>query len=154
MKSTIADRVYVVSLGLGTPPWSTISWHDIVAKRRRYFHPIGRSNFPSDPVGWIGFRYKGQLQSVHRVEDTVTVLCRSEFPRYIPEIDGEACRRESDRGERVPHYIYTLGPPEYPSQIVRSGKIYGPGHLWVDRDLLLSCKSIWEAHRLTKERGS
>ncbi len=129
MKRPAADKVYVVSLNLGTPAWSTISWREIVNDRRRYFHPIGRNNFPGEPVASLGFRYHAKLQSVHHVENVITVRCRSEFSRHIPEIDGECCRIQSDNGEPVPHFIYSLSAPVYPSKIVRSGKVYGPGHL-------------------------
>jgi hypothetical protein len=151
METATADPVYVVSLASNTPSWSTISWRDIVNVRRRYFHPVGR-RWPKDAVNWLGFRYDARLQSIHHVESVITIACRSEFPRYFPEINGEACRLAYDNGERVPHFIYTLSAATYPNHVVSPGKIYQAARVWADLDLLLSSESISEAAEFTRQR--
>src|SRR5690606_38522028 len=136
METERRDPVYVVPVKDATPPWSTLPWIGYIEQHRRYFHPVGKRNWPSEPVPRIGFRFRGQLHSVHRVKSHLIVQCRSELAKHFPEIDGEQCRLAYDGGRRVPHIIYTLGVPEYPQQTIRSGGVFGPGHVWIDRDLL------------------
>ena len=151
--SVMSDRVYVVSLGAGTPPWSTISWRDIVNVRGRYFHPIGRRGWPKEPVKWLGFRYDRQLRSVHRVERTVTIDCLSELSQHFPEIDGEACKRAYYGGKPMPHFLYTLSAPTHLNRVVHSGSVVRAARVWADLDLLLSSESISDAVRLSGQRG-
>ncbi len=66
LENKYSNLVYVVSLAHGNPTGWTLSWIDIVEKRRRYFFPVGAA-WP-DPPNYLGFRYGGKLQSIHRVE--------------------------------------------------------------------------------------
>ncbi len=68
-----SNQVYVVALAGGQPSWSQLSWRDIVAKHRRYFHPVGGSGWPKLPPNYIGFRYDGRLRSIHHVDSYIVV---------------------------------------------------------------------------------
>jgi hypothetical protein len=46
------NRVFVVALGAGNPDGWSLSWIDIVAKRGRYFYPVG-DRWP-DPPNYLG----------------------------------------------------------------------------------------------------
>ena len=49
------------------------------------------------------------------------------------------------------HFVYRLGPPVRSNGIVKSGNIRAM-RLWAAIDLLLTCKSVLEAAKLTKRR--
>jgi hypothetical protein len=57
-------------------------------------------------------------------------------------------------GLDVPHFLLHLGPPISPDQKVANGAIYPNASVVADIDLLLTCATIAEACRATKERGS
>jgi hypothetical protein len=152
MREPNREPVYVVALRDATPTWATISWREFVEARRVYFHPCHKRNYPRDPVGWFGFRFRGELLSVHRVERSIRLECRSELARHVPEVDGQAFRAAHDRGERVPHFLYFLGESITPPYPIPSGNVFGPGHLWIDRDLLLSSASVKDAYDRTVAR--
>jgi hypothetical protein len=152
MDADPSDRVFVVPIGTGTPPWSTVSWRDSVNIQRRYYHPIGKTGWPKISAKWLGFRYDSRLQSIHRVEKVIRIECRSELSRYFPDIDGEACRRAYDGGERVPHFVYWLAAPQYPDHVVAAGTIIAARKVWAHLDLLLSSQSISQAVELSKQR--
>ncbi len=134
-----SNLVYVVSLGAGAlPGWSTM-WIDIVKKHRRYFHPVGGS-WPKVPPTYFGFRYRGQLQSIHFVES-------------YEVIDDLAGAFDSEPPTKLgPHFLYKLGPAIVPARTVRTGKIYPSGRVWCAIDTLLSCTTISEARDLTQAR--
>ena len=67
MQNQLSNMVYVVSLGSGMPEKSSISWIDIVEKKRKYFHPIAKG-WPSSPPDHMGFRYGGKLQRIHHID--------------------------------------------------------------------------------------
>jgi len=151
---TVDPLVYVVSLGADSePPWSTLSWRQMVHLRKVYFHPPGKRQFPRDPVGYLGFRYEGHLQALAAIEQVVTVPCRSELSRFVPEIDGEACRLAYDQGARVPHFVYILKDVVTPHHIIPAGpKIHRARKVWAFLSLLQQCETISEAETLTRER--
>lgn len=135
-----SNQVFVVSLGSGTPDGWSISWIDIIKKRHRYFHPIG-NGWPSSPPNYVGFRYGGQLQSVHHIEkhaviDDLAVACAG-----IP-----SARLENS------HYLYWLGPAMVPSKPVKTGKIYRNGRVWCALDLLLTSDSVSDARDASRRR--
>ena len=134
------NRVFVVALGNGDLPKSNISWIEVVEKKRRYFHPVG-GGWPVNPPTYMGFRYQGKLQSIHFVQSHEVV---SELKHYIPEIKWGKFPR--------PHFLYKLGKAIRPDHDVKTGGLYGPGHVWCALDLLLTSKTISEAQRLTRER--
>jgi hypothetical protein len=97
----IDNRVFVVSLSQypmldGKPH----TWIDVVEQERRYFHPVGQNWFVQPP-NYVGFRYRGQLQSVHHVDSfEIVENLAVHNPRWI----------ETDRD----HFVYRLGPPTQP----------------------------------------
>ena len=135
-----SNQVYVVSLGGGTPHGWSISWIDIIRKRHRYFHPIG-SGWPSSPPNYVGFRYGGQLQSVHHVEKHAII---DDLAKACPGIPSS---RLND-----PHYLYWLGPAIVPPKVVKTGKIYPSGRVWCAIDLLLTSDTISSARDASKQR--
>jgi len=118
-----SNMVYVVSLGSDIPKGCSISWIDIVEKKRRYFHPVGKG-WPSPP-NYLGFRYHGKLQSVHHVESW----------KMIDDLHSEI--REIDAGLwQFPKYLYNLGPAIVPTKDVKTGNVYPSGRVWAMLDLL------------------
>ena len=132
-----SNLVYVVSLGGGGPDGWSISWIEIVEKYRRYFHDIG-GTWPKVPPTYMGFRYRGRLQSVHFVEsyDVIDDLA-TDFP-------GQPVTHAK------PHYLYKLGPAIVPPRRVETGAIYPSGRVWCAIDTLLVCDTIAEARDLTQ----
>jgi hypothetical protein len=132
--------VFVVALGNGDLPKSNISWIEVVEQKRRYFHPVG-GGWPANPPTYIGFRYHGRLQSIHFIQSYEVV---SEVKHSVPEIKwGKSSR---------PHFLYKLGKTIKPDHDVKTGGLYGPGHVWFALDLLLTSKTISEAQKLTRKR--
>ncbi len=133
------NRVFVVALANADLPNGKISI-ELVEKKRRYFHPVG-DGYPSIPPTYVGFRYRGRLQSIHFVESYEVV---SELKHHIPEIKWKKFSR--------PHFLYKLGKAVKPDHEVKTGGLYGSGHVWCALDLLLTSKTIAEAKRLTRWR--
>lgn len=142
MRDTRSNMVYCVSLGQWAPEWSSISWIDIVEKKKRYFYPVGKG-WPPDPPNYIAFRYDGKLQSIHHVEsyEIVTTTLHS----HIPEIKDEEY-------EPSPLFLLKLGPSFKPKHEVKNGKIWPNGRYWCMLDALFTCKTIKRAVKLTKKR--
>lgn len=140
MQPQDSNLVYVVALGTGLPPKSSVSWIDIAVKHRRYFHPVGGSGWPKEPPNYIGFRYHGRLQSIHHIEAYKVV---KEFAPDIPGVEFSA------KGD---HFMYTLGPAIKPAHDVVTGKVFRNGRVWAALDLLLTSKSVSEARDKTKAR--
>ncbi len=115
MQNQTSNMVYVVALGGG---------------------------WPKEPPNYIGFRYGGQLRSVHHVDDWKIVKdIHAELPE-IPDQDWPA------------HFLYTLGPPIVLSKTVKSGKVYPNGRVWAMLDLLLTRDTVSDARDLTQQRLS
>lgn len=134
MQNQNLNWVYVVSLGNGQPQGATISWVDIVEKRRSYFHPVGR-RWPKEPPNYIAFRYGGQLQSIHHIEDYVVTF---NLHDQVPEMP--------DQAQELPHFVYRLGPAIRPSKVVKTGpRVHRSTRVWTMIDLLLTCDTISEA---------
>ena len=142
MQKIDSNLAYIVSLGSGKPPKWGIGWIDIVTKKLRYFHPVGggRSGWPVDPPNYLGFRYYGQLQSLHHVEGYEVF---TDPHKYFPEIPTD------DWG---PHYLYHLGPAFAPSVVVRTGNIYPSGRVRCALDTLFTAKTISDARDITNKR--
>ena len=117
-----------------------LSWVDIVAKRRIYFHPIA-GTWPKEPPTYIGFRYHGRLQSIHYITDYSVITDLHKADRGIPS------RREPN-----PVFLYKLGPAIRPAGEVRTGSLYRNARVWCALDLLLTSETIAEARALTKHR--
>ena len=125
-----SNRVFIVSLSaaLVRPDQPLKTWIDIVEKDNSYFHPIG-GGWPKEPPNYIGFRYGGQLRTIHRVEEVRTAL--------------NVCDLNPDwEHTTTEHFIYTLGPAMRPPSPMGAG---GPldtvrmaTHRWCDIDTLLT----------------
>ena len=145
-----SNQVFVVALAHGQPSWSQLSWRDIVAKHRRYFHPVGGSGWPKLPPNYIGFRYDGKLQSIHHVDGYVVVPDKEAMAAEFYEMPSESWEIEAPFAKA--HFLYSLGPAIVPSHAVRTGNIFRSGRVWVALDLLLTSQTIYEARDLTQQR--
>ncbi|MDA2913185.1 hypothetical protein MYX77_04360 [Acidobacteriia bacterium AH_259_A11_L15] len=133
-----SNRVYVVSLtGRGIIN---------VTRKGVYFHPVGVHGWPKEPPNYVAFRYDGKLQSIHHVNsyelaDERELHKRGLISRVPPK-------------ERTVHFLYKLGPAIAPPREVRTGKrIVRNNRVWCMFDALLTCKTISEAHALSKKRS-
>jgi hypothetical protein len=119
------NSVYVVSLR-STPmvDGSPYTWIDVVENDGCYFHPIA-SGWPSQPPTYMGFRYHGQLQSVHHVDSFEAVTNLANVNDSWPATD-------------LDHFVYQLGPPMRPAAEIRTGNLYRNGRVWCAIDTLLS----------------
>jgi hypothetical protein len=140
MQNHDSNWVYVVSLGPGSPKKATISWIDIVEKKRRYFHPVG-GTWPKEPPNYIAFRYRGKLQSIHHVEGAKTLTNPHEEFSDIPS-----------KKWKEPHFLYKLGRGFRPAHEVPMGNIYASGRVWCMLDTLFTSKTISQARDLSKRR--
>jgi hypothetical protein len=137
-----SNLVYVVSLGSGTPEGWQTSWIDVIAKYKRYFHPLS-GKWPKSPPNYMGFRYGGILQSIHHVEKYEVV---NSLHGACPGIPKESCE---------PHFLYHLGEPIRPANTVKNGTVWPSGRYWCALDTLLTCKTVSQARDLTdKRRGA
>lgn len=145
-----SNQVYVVALANGQPSWSQLSWRDIVAKHRRYFHPVGGSGWPKLPPNYIGFRYDGRLQSIHHVDSYIVVPDKEAMASNFIEMPSATW--EIEPSFATSHFLYSLGPAIVPAHAVMTGNIYPSGRVWVALDLLLTSQTIYEARNLTQQR--
>ncbi|EZH66288.1 hypothetical protein DH09_10145 [Bacillaceae bacterium JMAK1] len=141
MQNINSNEVYVVSLSTSSPKDASISWIDIVEKKKKYFHPMGK-NWLNIPPNYIAFRYHGHLQSIHFIENYHVT---TKLHEYIPELAKETTE---------PYFIYDLGAPIPFSKIVKSGKNIRNARLWCHLDILLTADTVLEAFELTKKRKS
>lgn len=141
MDRVTSNNVYVVSLGIQPMvEGQGHTWIDVVEKDNRYFHPI-EAGWPTQPPNYVGFRYRGRLQSVHHVDgfDVVRDLSTNnpEWPKT-----------------NVDHFVYRLGPAIKPSSEIRTGNIFKNGRVHCAIDTLISgaFKTISDARDETKRR--
>jgi hypothetical protein len=136
------NNVYVVSVGSNPiRNGSDYTWIDVVESERVYFHPLGVSGWPAVPPNYIGFRYRGRLQSVHHISGFEVVQDLSAVDPRWPTTNED-------------HFLYRLGPPMRPHVKVATGNVWPTGRLWCAIDTLLSGEfsTISDAHRETKRR--
>lgn len=141
MERQTDNRVYVVSLGSAPMiAGQQHTWIDVVEEDGCYFHPIGNT-WPVQPPNYIGFRYRGKLQSVHHIDSFEVV---ENLPTYNPLWFQNT----------VDHFVYRLGPAMRPACEVRTGNIFRNGRVWCAIDTLLSgaFSTISEARDETKRR--
>jgi hypothetical protein len=138
MQDRNSNRVFCVALGSGTPEYSELSWIDIVEKKKRYFYPVAKG-WPADPPNYIAFRYYGELQSIHHVDDYEIV---TKMYEHLPV----------QKEEWDPTFLLKLGEPFKPGREVKNGNIYPNQHLWFDLDTVFTCKTVQEARDLTQKR--
>jgi len=141
MDMRFSNLVYVVSLSGHHDGWS-ISYRDIVEKKRRYFFPVGDKGWPDPPPNYVGFRYDGQLQSIHHVKRYDTFMRPRDF------------FKEADADIVWPlHYCLELGPPIRPSRTVKNGpRIHRSARVWCLIDTLLTNETISDALTETQAR--
>lgn len=96
--------------------------------KRTYHCPVGK-RFINYVPNYIGFRYGGKLQYINHVDDV----------EYY------------DSGEGV-NFLFHLGPDIIPHEKPKTGGKYRGTKFYCDIDLLLTCSTIAEASRKTKER--
>jgi hypothetical protein len=135
------NSVYVVSLSAAPiNEGNEYTWIDVVEQGGQYFHPVG-NRWPVVPPNYIGFRYRGELQSVHHIDSYEVVLDLSEVDPRWPATDSD-------------HFVYRLGPAMKPMRPMRTGNIYRNGRVWCAIDTLLSgaFDTISEARDETSRR--
>lgn len=143
------DLAHVVSLNGDSVGSSGMTLRDVVVKCDCYFHPTqAAGGWPTEPPAYFGFRYDGLLQCVRQVTSSrhVPNPAANGMPGF-KELQGHLVWTPGD------HLIHELGPPIRPRHPVPNG----PSVLWARHvraavDLLLTCDSISEAERLTRER--
>lgn len=141
MQTQESNWVFVVSLGTSKPEDCDLTWIEIVQNHMKYFHPLGGNGWPKEPPNYIAFRYYGQLQSIHHIEDyVVTKNLHDEIPE-MPVSDGT-----------VNFFVYKLGPAIVPPKTVKTGNIYASGRKWAMLDTLLTADTIAEACNISKAR--
>lgn len=60
------DMVYIIPLGSNPVPGRSMSSIELLDTRHMYVHPVGRGR-PQASASLLGFRYRGKLQSIHKV---------------------------------------------------------------------------------------
>lgn len=89
MQTQESNWVFVVSLGTSKPEDCDLTWIEIVQNNMKYFHPLGGNGWPKEPPNYIAFRYYGQLQSIHHIEDyVVTKKLHDEIPEMPDKVEG------------------------------------------------------------------
>ena len=141
MQAKESNWVYVVSLSTEKPENCDLTWVELVEKKMKYFHPFGIKGWPKEPPNYIGFRYKGKLQSIHHIESySITKNIHDEIEE-MPNVEDE-----------YEHFVYSLGKPIIPSKVVKTGKIYASGRKWAMIDTLLTADTIHEASEISRQR--
>lgn len=115
---------------------------DVVEKDQTYFHPVG-DHWPKEPPNYIGFRYRGRLQSVHHIDSARVV-------RDVSTCNASWCKTDKD------HFVYRLGPAMRPAREIRTGNLFRAQQVECAIDTLLSgaFDTIKAARDETKRRLS
>jgi hypothetical protein len=127
MTDLVDNRAYCVVLSDSPMNDSdpSYTWIDVVTQDNSYFHPIGIKGWPNTAPNYIAFRKGGQLLSVHHID-------KCEVYEDISQKNKRWTKTT------IPHFVYSLGPPMYPSKQVKNGKLYATGRYWCAIDTLLS----------------
>ena len=141
MRDRESNQVFVVSIGKSHHHPVGTTFQQVVTEHGRYFHPADK-RWPNNPPNYLGFRWDGQLQSIHHVDDYKVVdNMIGEFPNAV------------DEELPTPYFLYTLGPAIRPAKPVRNGdSVVMANRLTAALDLLLTCETITEAWEKTKAR--
>jgi hypothetical protein len=131
-------EVWVVPLGRQpVARGSSVTLADVPAKFGKYIFP---TRFNPRRTLYIGFRYDGKLQSIHRILERVDGV--QNYSEIIPQLDapiGEPCTA-FDLGDPLPLKDH---PPSGPLRNT---------HVYCDLDLLLTSRNVQDAARRTRER--
>jgi hypothetical protein len=125
MDAINSNNVFVVSVSGSTFGGSSITFIEVVEKFRKYFHPVGQG-WPPSPPNYIAFRWYGQLQSVHHIDDFEII---TNFASHFPSTTDE---------EISPHFLYHLGPAIIPNRTVKTGNLFRAARIYAHIDLLLT----------------
>lgn len=137
-----SNWVYCVSLSYKKINNSTLTFVDVVEKYGTYFFPYNQGGgWPLEPPNYLAFRYYGELQSIHKVEDFQVINSLKDIPDYSINIPKSG-----------QHIFCRLGPPIVPNQIVKKGKIWPSGRIWCMLDTLLTSKTVQDARDLSYKR--
>ena len=142
MERATDNSVFVVVLGSRPMvPGQSHTWIDVVEKDKSYFHPVG-NRWPVQPVNYIGFRYRGRLQSVHHVDSFEVVE------------DVSACNSKW-LSTSTDHFVYQLGPAMRPTSEMKTGNLFMNQRVRCAIDTLLSgaFQTIEEARDETHRRN-
>jgi hypothetical protein len=142
MQKQSSNEVYVVSLSpKEILPKSKYTWIDVVEKDSKYFHPARKRGYPAEPPNYVGFRYKGALQSIHHVDKYEVVQNLQKRNKKWPKTDE-------------PHFVYTLGLPMRPAKRIGAGRLYRnmPIRCLIDTLLSGEFETISDAHNASKRR--
>jgi len=138
-----SNSVYVIALGNYEQPWAGkgMTWWRYVTKHNLYFQPR-KKVWAKEPPNYLGFRWDGELQSIHHIEsyETVDDLCG-----HIPGV------RHRQNWMHKPHRLWWLGPPIKPQRVVKTTGLRDTRVL-AALDLLLTCKTVTEAREKTRKR--
>jgi hypothetical protein len=141
MDRTASNIVYVVALrNTLFPGGGSRTGIEVVENDQRYFHPVG-DGWPTQPPNYLGFRYRGRLQSVHHVDSFEVVDDLAKRNRRWPRTEGD-------------HFLYRLGPPMRPAKPIRTGKLFRSQRVECAIDTLPSgaFDTVAEARDETKQR--
>lgn len=144
MRNLHDNRVYVVSLSTAISE-AGVSFIDVVRELGVYWYPAGGGGgWPKTPYNYMGFRYYGQLQSLHHVDDYVVV---SDLSEAVKEVSPPSFG---------PAFVLTLGPAIPIPDGIRTGKkIQRSARRTIDIDLLLTSSTISEAwEKMTARHAS
>ena len=139
MDAINSNNVFVVSVSVNTFSGSSITFIDVVKKFQKYFHPVGQG-WPTSPPNYIAFRWYGQLQSVHHIDDFEIIT------NFAPHFPGTTDK------ETGPHFLYHLGPGIIPNRTVKTGNLFRAARIYAHIDLLLTSDTIAEAGVKTRAR--
>ncbi len=141
MQHQESNLVYVIALGSREKQtWSGMAWRDHVINNSA-FHKDCREKWPSTPPNYLGFRYDGQLQSIHHVESYAVI---TDLTKYVP------VRHKTHWMYKRRHFC-KLGPAIVPKHTVKTTGLWNT-KVWAALDLLLTCKTVSGARDKTTER--
>lgn len=125
MQNINSNMVYIVSLSQNrTREDNPFRFIDVVEQHHCYYHPVGKG-WPTEPPNYIGFRYNGELKSIHRIKSYRIVKDVSEInPLW------------SNTGDT--HFVYELDTAMHPPVPIKLGKVWPSGRVWCAIDTLLT----------------
>ena len=141
MQTKESNWVYVVSLSTAKPENCDLTWIELVENKMKYFHPFGINGWPKEPPNYIGFRYRGRLQSIHHIESYTVTKNIHDVIEEMPDFETEN-----------EHFVHSLGKPIIPSKVIKTGRIYPSGRKWAMLDTLLTADTISEASEISEQR--
>ncbi len=141
MQDKTSNMVWVVSLSDTVDPVMTsLSYKEVVAQKKIYFHPIN-GNSRKEPPNYIAFRFDNQLQAIHHVERYQVF----KNPRQLG-LDF------ADNELNTPYFAYHLGSVIPCRQIPNGPQIVMANRVECMLDTLLTSRTISDALNVTRAR--